>query len=163
MKTKAERAYDIGYRYEAEYSSCSQCVLAAVNDVIGGIDDEVFRASHSLSGGAAFSTKGTCGSLSGGIMAIGTRYGRKRDEFETVRDVPAHDLSKRLYDRFIEEYGSPICSCVHERIFGRTFDFWDDEETQLFLDMGGHEDKCPAVVANVAKWTVEILEETDTT
>jgi len=161
-RSAAERAHDIGYRYEAEYGSCSQCVLAAVNDVLGGVDDEVFRASHGLAGGVGMSGQGTCGALSGGIMALGTRSGRKREEFETVRQVPVHELSKRLYDRFIEEYGAPTCRKVQARIFGRSFDLWDDDEVQLFLDMGGHEDKCPSVVGNVAKWVCEILEDTGT-
>ena len=35
----------------------------------------------------------------------------------------------------------------------------DDNDFQEFLRLGGHDDKCTSVVGNVAKWTVEILEE----
>src|SRR5665647_2007318 len=40
---------------------------------------------------------------------------------------------------------------------GRKYDLCDEKEFQEFLDDGGHDDKCPSVCGNGAKWTVEIL------
>lgn len=152
-----ERVYALGFEYEAKYTNCAQCVLAAVQDVMGGIDDEVFKAAHALAGGAASTTQGTCGALSGGMMAISTRYGRDRDGFATTRPRQATVLSKQLYDRFVAEFGSPICTCVHQHLFGRTFDFWNPDDSRAFDAAGGHMDKCTTVVAKTAQWTAEIL------
>jgi C_GCAxxG_C_C family probable redox protein len=152
-----DRVYQLGFEYEAKYTNCAQCVLAAIQDVLGGIDDEVFKAAHALSGGLGSTTQGTCGALSGGAMAIGSRYGRDRAAFATSRPRRASVLTKQLYDRFVAEHGSPLCRCVHQHIFGRTFDFWDADDMRAFEAGGGHVDKCPTVVAQTARWAAEIL------
>ena len=48
---------------------------------------------------------------------------------------------------------------MQKKIFGRSFNFWDEKEKELFEKSGGHIDKCPAVVAKAAQWTFEIIEE----
>jgi len=90
-------------------------------------------------------------------MAISATYGRERAEFETVRSTEASDLAKILYDRFVSEFGSPICAGVQEAIFGRSYDLWNPEDKQAFEEAGGHEDKCPDVAGKAAMWTTEIL------
>lgn len=152
-----ERSYTLAYEFEQKYGACSQCVLAALQETIGGIDDEVIKASHALAGGAAKTGQGTCGALSGGMMAISARYGRERVDFESGRSTEASTLAKVLYDRFVNEFGSPICADVQEAIFGRSFNLWDPNDRQAFEDAGGHLDKCPDVVGKAAMWTAEIL------
>ncbi len=152
-----ERAYALGFEFEQKYTNCAQCVLAALQQVMGGIDDEVFKAANTLAGGGALTTKGTCGALSGGMMAISTRYGRDRASFTTSRTRRAAALAKRLYDRFVAEYGSPICTDVHAAMFGRSFDFWNPDDSRAFEEAGGHLDKCTDVVGKAAQWTAEIL------
>ena len=156
-KQEIKKAYALAYEFEQKYGACSQCVLAALQDTLGGIDDEVVKASHALAGGAAKTGQGTCGALAGGMMAISARYGRERTDFETARSTEASTLAKVLYDRFVEEFGSPICAGVQESIFGRSFDLWDPEDQQAFEEAGGHRDKCPDVAGKAAMWTAEIL------
>ncbi len=156
-KQRMERAYSLAYEFEQKYGACSQCVLAALQETLGGIDDEVFKAAHALAGGAAKTGQGTCGALAGGMMAISTRYGRERADFETVGSTQASTLAKALYDKFVGEYGSPICTGVQEAVFGRSFNLWDPEERQAFEEAGGHKDKCPKVAGKAAMWTAEIL------
>jgi hypothetical protein len=66
-------------------------------------------------------------------------------------------MVRDLHARYLEQYGSTKCADVHMKLFGRTFDQWDPEEFDEFLRLGGHTDKCTAVVGNVARWTVETL------
>ena len=42
-----QAAYDLALKYESTYGGCSQCVLAAIKDTVGGdkVTDEVFRAA----------------------------------------------------------------------------------------------------------------------
>jgi len=40
---------------------------------------------------------------------------------------------------------------------GRHFNLWDKNEYQEFLAAGGHDDKCPSVCRNAARWVAEIL------
>jgi C_GCAxxG_C_C family probable redox protein len=154
-----EQAYALGFEFEQKYGNCAQCVLAAIQAAMGGIDDEVFKAANTLAGGGALTTRGTCGALSGGMMAISTRYGRDRASFTTSRTRTAAALAKRLFERFVAEYGSPICTDVHIALFGRSFDFWNPDDSRAFELAGGHVDKCTDVVGKAAQWTVEILQD----
>jgi len=52
------------------------------------------------------------------------------------------------------------CGALAEKkIFGRSFNFWDEKEKELFEASGGHIDKCPTVVAKTAQWTFKIIKE----
>ena len=153
-----QKAYDLGFRYEAERGSCPQCVLAAVRETINGVDTETIRAADALAGGSALSTEGTCGALAGGLLALGACAGRSYASFgkgEKRRSIFKH--AQTLYDRFVAAYGSPLCKEVQRNLLGRSFNLREREGYTAFEKAGGHEDKCPGVVGNVARWTVEIL------
>ena len=47
----AEHAYRKAVQYELDYGCCPQCVLAAIQETVGIIDDNTIKASHGLSGG----------------------------------------------------------------------------------------------------------------
>jgi len=153
-----KRVYDHAFEYEQKYGSCPQCVLGAIQDEFGIVPDDVFRAGHALAGGVGLSTEGTCGALTGGVMALGCKYGRSRENFAKGRFVNSYVRAKKLVDRFVQEYGSTICRDVHKKIFERTFNLWDPKDYQEFEKAGAHRDKCPTVAGNVAKWVAEILE-----
>jgi C_GCAxxG_C_C family probable redox protein len=156
-----EQVYTRAFEYERKFGSCPQCVLAAVQDVFGMVDDAVFKAGYALAGGLGLTTNGTCGALSGGVMALCCKHGRTREDFAKGRHVESYQLGKRLYDRFVLEYGSCICRDVQERIFGRSFNLWDAKEYAEFERAGGHKDKCPSVTGNVALWVAELLLDED--
>lgn len=156
----AQNAYRIAHDYDSRYGSCPQCVIAAVQETLEFISDDVFKASHALSGGGGLAGDGTCGALAGGMLAISCKYGRERKNFATKQSKP-FKLSRRLHDRFVLEYGCVTCRDVQRQVFGRSFNLWDANEYREFEAQGGHRDKCTAVTGNVAKWVVEILIEDD--
>ena len=153
-----EKAYQLAYQYEAERGSCPQCVLAAIKETLGIGDEETIRAADALAGGTSLSSQGTCGALIGGSLAISSLTGRTYDDFQHGRRIRRVFLySRKLYDRFIEEYGSPLCCDVQKKLFGRSFDLMDKEDYDAFEKAGAHVDKCPSVSGNVARWTAEII------
>ena len=153
-----EKVYRSAFDYEHEFGGCTQSILRAVQDHFGGITDEVIKAGHSMAGGTALACTGTCGSLNGGLMAISHFFGRTKDGFGREREFKnSYKLSMRLYNRFVEEYGSPLCPDVQKKIMGRSFDLRTREGNIEFDQAGGHEDKCPSVVGNTAVWTAELL------
>jgi C_GCAxxG_C_C family probable redox protein len=153
-----KKVYDLAFKYEAERGSCPQCVVAAIFETLGIGDKETIKAADSLAGGTALSTEGTCGALVGGLLAIGAVVGRSYEDFSAgERKRRVFQYSKKLYDKFIEEYGSPICKDVHMKLFGRTFNLMDPKDYAEFEKMGAHVDKCPVVSGKVARWTAEIL------
>jgi len=157
-KELIEKAYKLGFEYEKSSHYCAQCVVATLQNILQIKDESLFRASYPLSGGLGSTTQGTCGALSGGAMVLGYLYGRERHEFERgISNKKAALLSKRLYERFVQEYGSCICRNIQTRLFGRSFDFWNEDDKKLFEEAGGHKDKCPAVVGKACVWTLEII------
>ena len=152
-----QRAYDLAFNYEKDYGGCAQAVLASIKDLFGAIPDEVIKAGHSMAGGGAISTKGTCGGLNGGFMVLSFFFGRPRDGFGKGHFSRSYKLSKKLQDRFIVEYGSSLCPDVQTRLMGRSFDLWSKEDYAKFDDAGAHTDKCTSVAGNVARWTAELL------
>jgi C_GCAxxG_C_C family probable redox protein len=157
-KSLPEKAYQLAFRYEAELGSCPQCVLAAIKETLGIGDEETIKAADALAGGTALSTNGTCGALVGGMLAISSILGRDYDEFKKgkrVRNVFRY--AKKLYDRFVEEFGSCTCKGVQKKIFGRSFNLWDPKEYKEFEKAGAHIDKCPEVSGKVAKWVAELI------
>ena len=157
-KELLEEAYRLAFKYEAEIGSCPQCVLSALMETLDVGDPATIQAADALAGGTALSTKGTCGALVGGLLAISSIVGRSYDNFtagEQKRRVFRY--AKKLYDRFIDEYGSPICKDVQKKIFGRSFNLLDPKEYAEFEKAGAHVDKCTMVSGNAARWAAEII------
>ena len=153
-----EKVYNLAFKYEAERGSCPQCVLSALYETLNIGDPKIIQASDSMAGGTALATEGTCGALVGGLLAIGSVVGRTYEDFSTGKGNRRVFLySKKLYDKFIEEYGSPICKDIHKKLFGRAYKLLDPTEYKEFEAAGGHVDKCPAVSGNAAKWAAEII------
>jgi len=161
MKSKQDildRAYRLAYEYEAKLGSCPQCVLAAIKETLNIGDESIFKSADALAGGTSLSSKGTCGALVGGMLAISFLVGREYHDFKDGKKKRrVFKYAKFLYDRFVDEYGSPLCSDVQEKIFGRSFNLWDPIDYKKFENAGGHVDKCPSVSGNTAKWTAEII------
>jgi C_GCAxxG_C_C family probable redox protein len=154
-----EKAYELGKKYEQTYKGCSQCVLAAIQDTFNIRDDAVFKAASGFAGGGGLCGDGDCGAYVGAIMALSCLAGRTRDDFEDKAGAAfkSFELAQRLRQRFIEEYGSVICRDVQDRIFGRPYYLLDKDDDEKFDRAGGHDDKCPEVVAKAARWTARIL------
>jgi hypothetical protein len=92
-------------------------------------------------------------------MVLGSYRGREYDNFadpDMVR-FESFKLGRKLVERFEGKYGSPKCTDIQTKIMGRSYDIWTERDE--FLAAGGHEDKCPAVCADAARWVIEILAE----
>ena len=156
-----KKAYSAGFYYEKHYSNCAQCTLAAAFDVTGEVKKEIFACASGLAGGMGGCTDGGCGGYSGGIMYMGSCIGRRYEHFcdgkDAGREGKAFEMGRKLHDKFIEVYGSVICTNIHKKIFGRRFDFADTIDGEAFSEMGGHSTKCTAVVGNASVWLTEML------
>ncbi|HHT02145.1 MAG TPA: C_GCAxxG_C_C family protein [Firmicutes bacterium] len=151
-----KRAYD----YEATYGGCSQCVLAAIKEVVGLVDDNVFKAATGLTGGIGLSGS-ACGALTGAVLALSMARGRTYDNFADPDRTrfESFKLARKLADRYREEFGSLICKDVQTKLMGRSFDLFDPDDYKAFLAAGGHDDKCTAVAGKTARMAVELLME----
>lgn len=157
-KEMAKIAYKQAYDYDISFGCCPQCVLAAVQDVLDEdvISDDVIKAAHALAGGGGLLVDGTCGAISGGLMAIGALYGREREQFGKFRSMKSYVLGKKLITKFRKEYGGITCKHIQEKYTGRTWDMWDINEYKQFSSTTCKKE-CAILSAKVASWIVEML------
>ncbi len=159
MKNEVKEAiYNSGFNLEKTYGGCAQCTLCALQPYLD-IDDSVIKSATGLMAGGVRSGN-SCGAFNGALMAIAAVTGRNpqnMDDKQAVADTRA--LGRKLFDKFMEEYGTVICRDIQYKIMGKSYRMYDVEDMQRFLADGGHDDKCTAVVAKAAVWTAEILEE----
>lgn len=159
-KEIADKAYRLGSKYEIEFHGCGQCILAAVLEATNLFDENVFRSATGLSGGVGQMTDATCSAFSGGAMAIGLFFPRRRKYFNADRPdkYKNFELIQKLRARFVDKYGSIACNEIHRYKYGRYFDLTKKEEAALFEKFGAHaESGEPEVVADAARWTIEII------
>jgi C_GCAxxG_C_C family probable redox protein len=150
-----EQAYEKAVKYELDYGCCPQCVLATVQETVGGVDDQTIKASHGLSGGGALLGEGVCGALTGGLMALSAKYGRDRDKLDKGRFINNFKKSRELTERFRAEFGGVTCKELQQQFTGRTYDMWNAEEYKAFDEARGQQ--CARATGTVTRWVVEML------
>ena len=157
----ADKAYELGHHYEKTYRGCSQCAIAALQDVFNIRNDDIFKAATGLSGGSALSTEGSCGGYVGAIMILSHIVGRERDKFDDPEGIryKTHELAGKLRQKFIDEYGTIICRNIQTKVMGRPYYLADKQEAEKFHNAGAHDIYCPDVVGKAARWAAEILQE----
>jgi C_GCAxxG_C_C family probable redox protein len=151
----AAEAYERAYELDAKYGCCPQCVLTAVKETVGGVSDELIKASHGLSGGGSLMGAGICGALTGGLVALGTRRGRDADKLHKGRGMANFQAGRELVERFRQEFGGTSCEHLQQCFSGRTWDFWEPGEYKGFSAARG--DQCARATGLVTKWVVEML------
>ncbi len=163
-----EKAAELGAAYETNSGSCSQCTVAALREILG-FEEVVVRVASSSCGGQAGLSTGACGGVIGGTIVLDYYLGRPAQMVSATQMIPegmdelsrAMEAARSLCGRFIREYGSILCPQVQSRLFGRSFNLQDPADWKAFQEAGAHSDpsKCIGVVANAARWTLEILME----
>ena len=116
-------AEELSSVYGPEYHGCAQIVTATFMEILGISDDSVLMAASCFAGGAKRCL--TCGAISGGLIILGLKYGRRRLEDGIEAEEEALEPAMELVDRFIEEYNTTNCC----ELTG--FDFRDP--TNLYL------------------------------
>lgn len=153
----SELAFSKAKAYEMRSGGCSQCALSGVFDALGVENDDIFKAATGLADGVGLTGDGHCGALSGGVLAIGYFFGRKKEDFgEMVKLVKGNLLSKKLHDRFVAKYGTCRCVDLQHSFFGRFYNLYDPEEMKAALK-AGMLDTCSTLVGEVARMTTEII------
>ena len=140
------------------YEGCARCVLSAINEHLQLTSAEGFnesiKASTALSAGVARMGE-TCGALIGGVMAIGLVFGSENMSlFDKYTDTM--QISRELFSKFKELYGTVKCFEIQENLLGRRYNFYKEEDRDAWYSEGGLE-KCPSVCAAAASLSAEII------
>ena len=151
----ADEVYENAVCYELDCGGCPQCVLTAVQDAVGLVEDQTIKAAHGLSGGGGLLGKGTCGALAGGLMAISVKRGRDRDQLYKGKYINNFQKSRELIERFRNEFNGVTCEELQKNFTGNTYDMWDSEQYSQFDKERGM--KCAHAAGTVARWVIEML------
>lgn len=161
-----DKAYNLASTNFIHCQSCSQSVVIAFYDLLD-IESILIRASTSFHCGHSGQSVGTCGALIGGTLVLDYCFGRqleKMPHYKFIREnmkplLLALEISKLLYDKYIDEYGTVLCPQIQTQVFGRSFYLLDWDESRKFENLGGYTDpdKTADVVGNAARWTMQIL------
>ena len=151
----ADKAYQMAFDYELEYGCCPQCVLSAVQEAVGIIDDQTIKASHGLSGGGGLMGQGTCGALAGGLMALSAKRGRDRDKFQHGRFINNFSKGRELVEKFKNEFDGITCQDLQKNFTGKTYNMWDAKEYSEFDKQRGM--KCAHASGTVTRWVLEMI------
>jgi C_GCAxxG_C_C family probable redox protein len=167
MSTKEEklnRVYAVALEDDRDYHGCSQSVLDAIQKEFGIGNTEAFKSATALSGGVLRQGE-TCGAFIGAMMALGMIIGRSEiEDSKTYRDTKPIFLEvyNKIKEELKKEFGfegelkSSMCRDVQEKVYGRGFKMWDEDDYQAFLDSGGHSEAgCPKVCGVAAKVVAE--------
>jgi C_GCAxxG_C_C family probable redox protein len=172
------KVYEKGMQNEARATDCCQSTIAAIQETIGCRNDDILKAGSAFAGGVGFTHLGQCGALTGAVMVISQLCGRNRSEFDRdakrevndptfnyIRATKGWSYAYEMVERFIIEYGSPICQDVSNKVIGRIEGeeyIRPDSPAKYLLSekrkVSSHEMKgCPTVVGNASKWATEII------
>ncbi len=123
--------------------TCGQAVLAAFASRHGLDRGAALRVSCAFGGGIARGG-GTCGAVSGGLMAIGLAHGRTRVDDEAARER-TYDAARAFLDRFRREHGSDVC----RELLG--VDISTPEGREAAAKAGLFRTRCPGFVRSAAR------------
>jgi len=150
-----KNAHDLGYKYHG----CTQDVLGAFRNIFGEeiITDQVFKAGSGLCAGVACSGH-ACGAVTGGVMVISLFRGRDFQNFQDEdKMLEGFKLGQLLITKTEKQYGSLNCHDILDKLTGRHYNCWSEEEMKIAEENGLHTTIGPELVGKVARWTMEIL------
>jgi len=129
--------------------NCAQSVLLTMQDFWN--EKKPLEPKIASAFGGGIGGKGSlCGALTGGVIAIGQRYGSNKpilDEREK-----AYSLALKFYDRFQKEHGSVFC----RDLIG--YDLTDPKERKKAWDSNVFMSKCLHFVEKAVEILMELSE-----
>jgi C_GCAxxG_C_C family probable redox protein len=133
---------------------CSQAVLAAGQEKMNIVNEDVIKAMGSFGGGIASSNR-VCGALTGGVALISSLY--SRGNFDQKEDPRMWKLSSKLNRKFEEltkEFGSVNCRDIARMN-------WRDQAAvkEFYANPDSRRKHCIWIVGETAYALGEILEE----
>ncbi|MBW2559701.1 MAG: C_GCAxxG_C_C family protein [Deltaproteobacteria bacterium] len=153
-KGKAEFVEDVKKRaFEMEMKShgCSQVVVQTFLDVFEEENLPLFMAASPFAAGMSL-TGNNCGALIGGLMILGTVFGRKDVREEMPGILKGIRPMRKLVRYFNGKYNTVDCRDITQT------DLADPVKSKGFFDGGGLE-KCSGIIADVSGFVADLLYE----
>jgi C_GCAxxG_C_C family probable redox protein len=141
---RADQLFQQGY-------NCAQSVACAFAEDLGADRGLTLRLSTGFGGGMGH-TSGTCGALTGAVLALGIAFGMK-DSTDQAAKQKTYALAAEAVRRFRERTGATACT----DLLG--FDLGIPEQLQTARDRDLFKTQCPGYVRTAAGIVEELLRE----
>ena len=142
-------AEELATTYGPQYHGCAQVVVGTLMELLGISDENVLMAASCFAGGSK--RRLSCGAISGGLIILGLKYGRRRLEDGVEAEEASLEPACDLIDRFTEVYKATDCY----ELTG--YDLGDPAQFDAFLNAPEAVGKCTERVGKVAGWVAEII------
>jgi len=139
---KAAKHFKDGY-------NCSQSVLLTMSEHWKDKNELVPKIATAFGGGIG-RCGSVCGALTGGVLAIGMKYGTNEPSVE--KRLQAYELTKKFYSRFELQNGSVLC----RELVG--FDLSIPGELEKAKEMKILEKKCEGFVRSAVEILADLME-----
>ncbi len=104
-----EKINEIVYRNYNDGFHCAESIVNTINELLPGKSFDFCKAASGFCGGIGGCKQDVCGALSGGIIVLGSIYGRQKEGNDISKLV---SLSAELRQLFIEEFKTTVCKDV---------------------------------------------------
>jgi C_GCAxxG_C_C family probable redox protein len=114
--------------------------MIAVGDLyFGPVTEREIRMTTGFAAGIGYTFQELCGALSAGVMIISSLYGRTSQDQD---DELCLALTAEYRDRFLNQFGTTICSKLREEKYG-----------------SGGEEPCSVLVERASRILIDVIEE----
>lgn len=144
---KKEKVIDLAESYAAKRFLCSESVLLAVSDWLG-IESELIPKIATGFGAGIGGCGSVCGAISGGIIALGLKFGRNDVKEQAVRP---YWFGHELLERFEREYGHITCRELTE------CDFNTEAGRKKYAEQNMWETKCRQYIEGATAMVFDII------
>jgi len=148
MKQKNVLCEKAATRFLKGYN-CAQSVLLTMFEHWNGKNELIPKIATAFGGGIG-RCGSICGVLTGGVMALGIRYGTNEPSVENR--LKAYELAHKFYKQFERQHGSVLC---RELI---VYDLSNPEELEKARKAKVFEEKCVNFVKKAVATLVELSE-----
>jgi C_GCAxxG_C_C family probable redox protein len=147
-----DRAFELGRNNLINGWNCSQSVYRAIMELLGSHDPMALKAATGFAGGIG-NSGAFCGACAGGVMVLGTMYGR--ENLIQAREKEATYLyCAEWYRRYMEHFKT--CNC--REILG--VDLSDPPTRKSYWASGDNRENCAELrVGTSARMLMRLIQE----
>ena len=133
--------------------NCARGCATALFETFGLGNMEMIKALAPFPGLGM--TGGTCGPVTGGLMAIGLYF--SNNDMTNYEDRSHYVAAHKFLDRFEEAFGSLLCPGIQEFILGKYMDPLASQENREAFDKAHARDKCPLAPGMGARIAAQVI------
>lgn len=111
-----QKIKEIVYKYYRKGFHCAEAIVCSLQEIFVTKNKPSCKVASGFCGGIGKCKQDVCGALSGGIISLGTIYGREKGGDDINKLVY---LAAELRQSFLNEFKSTVCKDVIDNINNR--------------------------------------------